>query len=262
MLKLPLFEKKGLVHGFSTIEDRNLGFGFAERDEEVALSRSWFLESVSKTEKLAPDQCVGMVPLARGYEETILVVDQGFGGRGIRERNTGPYCEAMITQTPGLGLFLATADCYAVIIYDPEKRVLGLAHAGRESVVRKIPRKTALRMEAQFGCRIADLLVGFGPGIGPEHYPVLNSATFRRTEWREFALPAREAKVQLDLSGFAKADLMRLGVSPKNIASNPAWETFAGKIGFFSHRRALASRRRGDIPGEPEGRHGCVAAMV
>lgn len=78
-----------------------------------------------------------------------------------------PGFDALITAEPRAGLLIKTADCQGVMLFDPEKRVLALAHAGWRGSVQDILGATVRRMNAEFGCRPADLLAGIGPSLGP-----------------------------------------------------------------------------------------------
>jgi polyphenol oxidase len=78
-----------------------------------------------------------------------------------------PATDALISDTPGLGLLLRYADCVPVLFYDPVRRAVGLAHAGWQGTLVGIAGKTALAMQETFGCRPTDLRAGIGPSIGP-----------------------------------------------------------------------------------------------
>ena len=80
--------------------------------------------------------------------------------------------DALITDTPGLLLLLRFADCVPVWLYDPRRRVVGLAHAGWQGTARCIAAKTVCAMGETFGSRPEDIRAGLGPAIGPCCYEV------------------------------------------------------------------------------------------
>src|SRR3981081_4718634 len=43
-----------------------------------------------------------------------------------------PEVDAMLTDVPGRALVVLVADCAPVLLADPEARIVGAAHAGRE----------------------------------------------------------------------------------------------------------------------------------
>ncbi|WP_300668819.1 peptidoglycan editing factor PgeF [Desulfoluna sp.] len=86
--------------------------------------------------------------------------------------HTGPgvvpiEADAVVTDRPGAMLTILTADCQAVVLVDPTKRVVANAHAGWRGSVAGVLAATVSVMEERFGCRPADLLAGIGPSLGP-----------------------------------------------------------------------------------------------
>jgi hypothetical protein len=80
--------------------------------------------------------------------------------------------DAILTDQPGVTLFMRFADCVPILLFDPTRRVIGLVHAGWQGTVRKIAAAAVENMEEQYGCRPAHLLAAIGPSIAAHHYPV------------------------------------------------------------------------------------------
>ena len=80
--------------------------------------------------------------------------------------------DAILTDKPGLTLFMRFADCVPILLYDPVRKVVGMAHAGWMGTVRGALRATIETMRARFGTRPADLQAAIGPSIGSDHYAV------------------------------------------------------------------------------------------
>jgi len=80
--------------------------------------------------------------------------------------------DAILTDKPGLTLFMRFADCVPILLYDPVRKVVGMAHAGWMGTVRGTLRATIETMRARFGTRPADLQAAIGSSIGPDHYAV------------------------------------------------------------------------------------------
>lgn len=80
--------------------------------------------------------------------------------------------DAMITKTPGVTLMMRFADCVPILLYDPENRAIGMAHAGWIGTINKIAEKTVKKMQATFGTVPSNLKAAIGPSIGPDHYAV------------------------------------------------------------------------------------------
>jgi YfiH family protein len=80
--------------------------------------------------------------------------------------------DAMITSNPQVTLLMRFADCVPVFLYDPLRQAIGLVHAGWLGTVRRTVVQAVGAMRDAFGTNPAELLVGLGPSIGPDHYAV------------------------------------------------------------------------------------------
>jgi len=80
--------------------------------------------------------------------------------------------DAILTDKPGLTLMMRFADCVPIMLHDPVRMVVGIAHAGWMGTVRGLVRFTVEAMQKRYGSRPADILAGIGPSIGPDHYAV------------------------------------------------------------------------------------------
>ena len=80
--------------------------------------------------------------------------------------------DAIITDLPGVTLMMRFADCVPIMIYDPQHRAVGVAHAGWLGTVRGMAGELVRCMQKEFGSKSDELLAGIGPSIGPDHYPV------------------------------------------------------------------------------------------
>lgn len=80
--------------------------------------------------------------------------------------------DAMITQTRGLGLFWAYADCVPILIADPIHAAVALVHAGWRGTSEAVAPAALAAMRERFGTRPAEVVVGLGPTIGPCCYEV------------------------------------------------------------------------------------------
>lgn len=85
-----------------------------------------------------------------------------------------PHCQAdaILTSSPRVTLFMRFADCVPILLYDPQRRVVGLVHAGWQGTVQRTAAAAIQSMQSQYGCQPADILAGIGPSIGAHHYPV------------------------------------------------------------------------------------------
>ena len=73
-----------------------------------------------------------------------------------------PACDGFITTVPNLPLAVMGADCFGVLLYDPEHFVIAALHAGRAGAMQGIVTKAINKMRS-LGARNIDAIIG--PGI-------------------------------------------------------------------------------------------------
>jgi hypothetical protein len=80
--------------------------------------------------------------------------------------------DGMVTARPELSLLMRFADCVPILVFDPVRIAIGVAHAGWLGTVRGVSIGLVSSMIREFGSKPEDLIAGIGPSIGPDHYPV------------------------------------------------------------------------------------------
>ena len=80
--------------------------------------------------------------------------------------------DAILTDNPQITLFMRFADCVPILLHDPERRVIGVVHAGWQGTVKKVVQHAVQKMTLQYGSHPGDIYAGIGPSIGPDHYQV------------------------------------------------------------------------------------------
>ena len=93
-------------------------------------------------------------------------VGAGDSGRFI------PDCDALISDEPGVPLLLRFADCVPILLYDPRRKAIGLAHAGWRGTVAGMAQAAVQAMVEALGSAPDDLVAAVGPSIGPCCYEV------------------------------------------------------------------------------------------
>ncbi|HEY3900065.1 MAG TPA: polyphenol oxidase family protein [Chthoniobacter sp.] len=83
-----------------------------------------------------------------------------------------PGVDGVITASPGVCLGVYVADCCAVYLVEPERRVIGLLHSGRKGSELGITRVAIERMRTEFGCDPVKMIVQLGPCIRPPIYEI------------------------------------------------------------------------------------------
>ncbi len=75
--------------------------------------------------------------------------------------------DGFITRLSGLLMMIKVADCQAIFLYDPCKRVPAIIHAGWRGSVQNILGNAVHLMRAHFRCESSDIIAGIGPSLGP-----------------------------------------------------------------------------------------------
>ena len=85
-----------------------------------------------------------------------------------------PHVKAdiIISDKPGLALFMRFADCVPIFIYDPSNNAIGIAHAGWQGTSKNVAGTLVKAMQSQFNSKPGELLAAIGPAICREHYQV------------------------------------------------------------------------------------------
>jgi polyphenol oxidase len=85
-----------------------------------------------------------------------------------------PYlqADAILTDRPGLTLMMRFADCVPILLHDPVRKVVGVAHAGWMGTVHGTTRFVVEAMHKRYDSSPADIRAAIGPSNGPDHYEV------------------------------------------------------------------------------------------
>jgi YfiH family protein len=76
--------------------------------------------------------------------------------------------DIILTDKPEVTLFMRFADCVPIMVHDPRKGVIGIAHAGWMGTLRDVATFTIEAMKKNYGSNPADVIAC----IGPDHYEI------------------------------------------------------------------------------------------
>lgn len=155
-----------------------------------------------------------------------------------------PKADGLVTDQPGLGLSILTADCTPVLFADPAARIIGACHAGWRGAFEGVIEATLTEMEAH-GAERSRVIACAGPCIGQESYQVGPEFQQRFTEtdsgWEKYFRDDDEGRYRFDLSGFVHDRLVESGVA---IADRIEADTCAEAETYFSYRRSTLTGER------------------
>lgn len=153
--------------------------------------------------------------------------------------NIFPDTDALITNEKGICLFVLTADCVPLIMYEPEGHAIAVVHAGWKGTVKKLAQKTALKMQELYGSNLANMRVGIAPAAGSCCYEIGEEVEMQfKTHFptKKSLVIERNDKKYLDLAEANRAQLLEIGLQAKNIELS-AICTICAHETFFSYRK-------------------------
>lgn len=145
--------------------------------------------------------------------------------------------DIILTDKPNVTLYMRFADCVPIMVHDPRRGVVGVAHAGWKGTVQDVAGSMVNAMQEQYGSNPSDLVAGIGPSIGPDHYEIGRDVIARVMqkfgEEAEQVLPSQDGKIHFDLWKTNKLLLERAGIGIIEVAGIC---TACNTQDWFSHR--------------------------
>lgn len=187
---------------------------------------------------------------AKNLEKILKKIDSGFNfvrfgqvhGSKItivNNKNLG-FCKRFdggVTNLKKLILPVFVADCHPILAYDPNKKIIGIAHAGWRGVKAQIGKNLVFKMKS-LGANANNIVIGLGPGICVNHYEVKDDVAGKFDE--KFQVE-KNSKRFLDLQKAIISQLLKAGIKKENIET--AGVCVFEDENFFSARRDKTEER-------------------
>ena len=208
---------------------RNVSFGLGDDPENVRVNREDIKKALG---------CKHLVSAKQVHESRVFVIKEnpqtdleveGFDG--------------LITNVGGLGLMIQQADCQAVMLFDPKKIAVGIAHVGWRGSVADIIARTISAMHHAFATEPDDLISAISPSLGPCCAEFVNYAL-------ELPVSLHDYQVRpnyFDFWAISRDQLCAAGLRPENI-HNAAICTCCDRD-YFSYRRDRETGRFASVIG-------------
>ena len=161
-----------------------------------------------------------------------------------KDKGFYPDTDGLIIKDKGLAVFLNFADCTPVIIYDNNKNIGAVSHAGWRGTAGKITAKTVQKMVNDFSCNPEDMTAVIGPAIsiccynvGDEVYEQLKATV------KDFngLYKIKDEQIFVDLKSINARQLEECGVKDIDICP---YCTCCNNDIFFSYRKENATSNR------------------
>ncbi|AEB09742.1 polyphenol oxidase family protein [Desulfobacca acetoxidans] len=211
-------------------EGLNLSFSVGDNPKRVSRNRSLIQQAMGVTELVSVGQIHSKNTLILSSQNR-LHYDREIQGIDI-----------LITDIPGVGLLIKQADCQAVILYDPETRVIANVHCGWRGNVQNVLGQAVDQLREVFGCRPESLRAGISPSLGP----CCAEFTHYREEFPEAFWTYQIKPMFFDLWRLSCDQLIAAGLRSEHIQV-AALCTRCQAGDFFSYRRDRITGRNGTV---------------
>lgn len=150
--------------------------------------------------------------------------------------------DGLITNQPGLGLFVMHADCQGALFYDPVKKAIAAVHCGWRGSVLNIYQKTIDKMKHHYNCDPSNIRVAISPSLGPQAAEFIHY----RQELPEVFWKHQVKETYFDFWDISKMQLKAAGVLEKHLEIAGIC-TYSNPKDYFSYRRKKKSGRNGSM---------------
>lgn len=150
-------------------------------------------------------------------------------------------CDAQVTNQPGIGLGILTADCLPVLLADPVNLVVGAIHAGWKGAINNIFENTITSM-TKLGADISNINLLLGPCISQESYEVgpefYQKFLEEQASNSKFFIESRrrEGFFHFDLRSYSEDKIIKRGITKIHHIRD---DTYAKKDLYPSYRRSV-----------------------
>lgn len=177
-----------------------------------------------------------VVRMRQVHQADVHTVDQGW----LDARHADPaVADGLVTTLPGVVLLVRVADCVPVLLGDAERKVVGVAHAGRPGLVAGIVPATVARMRELGAGRI---VAWVGPHVCGSCYEVpaamrdevaaVVPESYAETSWGTPAVDVGAGVVsQLAAEGVEVVDASRCTLESDDLYSYRREGADAGRLG-------------------------------
>ena len=152
--------------------------------------------------------------------------------------------DAIVTKIKNIGIGILAADCAPILLYDPQKKIIGCIHSGWKGSLNGIINNTIAKFE-ELNSKIENLIAVVGPCIGKESYEVkidfYERFVDRNLKYAEFFSKISDERYIFDLRRFINNEIYNSNI--KNI-ENIAMNTFLKKEFFLATEDLVLTKNK------------------
>jgi hypothetical protein len=222
----------------------NLGLHVGDNPERVIANRERILSHFDLN--IEDAVCAEQVHGTR--VQRVSSLESGRGARLLTGTIAGT--DALTTDQAELPLMLFFADCVPIIVVEPKKRIIAVAHAGWRGVYGNIVESTTAAMVSSWNLSPQNLFAFIGPSICGCCYEV-SSEVMDAFKDRFMRFDGWRHENRINLVEIARLQLTASGISPQQIISADIC-TACRHQDYFSYRADSGIT----------GRHAAIAAIL
>ena len=216
-------------NGFSKgiYQSLNCGLGSNDNRENILKNLEFVSNKISCNKN-------SLITLNQKHTNQVIYFDDQ---KSIKNKLTG---DAIVTQIKNIGIGILAADCAPILFYDPNKKIIGCAHAGWRGAINGIINNTVYKFN-ELNSQNEDLFAIVGPCIDKKNYEVKNDffkKFIEKNKNNEVFFKINKNKYFFDLRGYINKQLLLLNI--KNI-ENIEEDTFSNSEFFYSYRRSSSN---------------------
>ena len=229
-LKHCFFSRK---NGFSKehYTSLNCGLGSGDKKENVLKNLNLVSQKIGCKDEL-------LITLNQNHSNKVVYFENK---SSIKNKLPG---DAIVTKIKNVGIGILTADCAPILLYDPQKKIIGCIHSGWRGTLNGVIENTIKKFK-ELDSNIDNLFAAVGPCIGKENYEVkidfYEKFVNQNPKYEEFFKKIVGNKYIFDLRGFINHKISDLNI--KNI-ENIEMDTFSEKKYFYSCRRSSLNKEQ------------------
>ena len=223
-LKHIFFSKK---NGFSNGIYKSLNCGVGSNDKKINV-----LKNIKYVTKKMGCKKNSLITLNQVHSSKVIYFKSY---SNIKNRLRG---DAIVTKVKNIPIGILTADCVPILLYEPQKEIIGCIHSGWKGAFNGVIKNTIHKFK-KLNSNLSELIVAVGPCIGKKSYEVKKDfyQKFIKKNLKNKIFFRKNSKnnYNFNLRYFVNNELSNLGV--KNI-ENINLDTFKEKNFFYSYRRS------------------------
>jgi len=182
-------------------------------------------------------------------KELLITLNQKHSNQVLYFENIGAVKnklsgDAIVSKVKNVGFGILTADCAPILFYDPNKKIIGCAHAGWKGALNGIIKNTVKKFN-ELSSNSNDIIAVVGPCIKKNNYEVKNDFFDKFVNYdkenENFFKKTTKEKYTFDLRGFINKELSSLNITH---IENIEKDTFSEDEFFYSYRRSIVNKEK------------------